>query len=88
MMEREIKVTNSLGVHARPASKIVQAATKFKSDIRLIYGGAEADAKSILNIMIMGAGFGSAVMIRASGEDENEAVDAVAALFESKFFEE
>ena len=88
MLEREIKVINTLGVHARPASKIVQTANKFKSRISLIKDGATADAKSILHVMMLGANFDSPVTIRASGEDEKEAVDAIAALFEQKFNED
>jgi phosphocarrier protein len=88
MLEREIKVINTLGVHARPASKIVQTANKFKSRISLLKDMVTADAKSILHVMMLGANFDSQVTIRASGEDEKEAVDAIAALFEKKFNEE
>jgi phosphocarrier protein HPr len=89
MFEREIQITNSLGIHARPASKIVQTATRFKSEIRLVkQDWSEADAKSILNVMMLGADFGSTLVIRASGSDEQEAVEALASLFENKFFEE
>lgn len=88
MMEREIRVINTLGIHARPASKIVQTANRFKSKICIVKDKATADAKSILNVMMLGACFESLVTIRASGVDEKEAVDAMAALFEQKFNEE
>ena len=88
MLEREIKVINTLGVHARPASKVVQTANKFKSRISLFKDSAMADAKSILHVMMLGANFDSKITIRASGEDEKEAVDAIVALFEQKFNEE
>jgi phosphocarrier protein HPr len=88
MMEREIQVVNTLGIHARPASKIVQTANRFKSKICLVKDKATADAKSVLNVMMLGAGFESQVTIRASGEDEKEAIDAMAALFAQKFNEE
>ncbi len=88
MVERQIKVTNSLGVHARPAAKIVQAANQFKSEIRLITRGAQADAKSILNVLMLGATFDTPITISASGVDESEAVDSIAALFTQKFNEE
>ena len=87
MVEREIKVVNSLGVHARPASKIVQAAGRFKSKILLINDNAVADAKSILHVMMLGANFDSTIIVRVSGEDEKDAADAIAALFASKFEE-
>lgn len=88
MLEREIKVINALGVHARPASKIVQTANKFKSKIWLIKDNATADAKSILHVMMLGANYNSLVLVRASGEDEKDAVEAIAALFNLKFNEE
>jgi phosphocarrier protein HPr len=88
MVEREIKVTNSLGIHARPASKIVQMANRYKSKISLFRDKTVADAKSILHVMMLGANFDTSVTIQASGDDEREAVDAIAALFEQKFNEE
>jgi phosphocarrier protein HPr len=88
MVEREIKVTNVLGVHARPSSKIVQTANRYKSQMSICKDKTSADAKSILHVMMLGANYDSLVSIRASGEDENEAVNAIVALFEQKFNEE
>jgi phosphocarrier protein HPr len=88
MVEREIKVVNALGIHARPASKIVQIANSFRSKISLIKDTTNADAKSILHVMMLGANFGSAVRIKASGDDEKQAVEAIAALFDRKFDED
>ena len=88
MVEREIKVINTLGVHARPSSKIVQTANRYKSKITLCKDGIAADAKSILHVMMLGANYDTLVTIRASGEDEKEAADAITALFEQKFNEE
>jgi phosphocarrier protein HPr len=88
MVEREIKVINSLGVHARPSSKIVQTANRYKSKISLYKDDIAADAKSILHVMMLGANYDTLVTIRASGEDEKEAADAITALFEQKFNEE
>lgn len=87
MLERDIKVTNALGIHARPASKIVQTANKFKSKIWLIKDKATADAKSILHVMMLGANFDTIVTVRVSGEDETEAIAAIATLFANKFDE-
>lgn len=88
MVEREIKVVNALGIHARPASKIVQTANGFQSKITLIRDTTSADAKSILHVMMLGANFGSTVAIRASGGDEKQAAEAIAVLFERKFDED
>jgi phosphocarrier protein HPr len=88
MVEREVEVINSLGIHARPSSLIVQTAMKYKSAISLKNKDVVADAKSIMSIMILAAACGSRIIISAEGEDEQSAVDAIAALFEQKFNEE
>jgi phosphocarrier protein HPr len=88
MIERQIKVINTLGIHARPASMIVQTAIKFKANIWLIKDGANADAKSIMSVMMLAAAVNSTVTIRATGNDEEDAVSAIASLFEQKFKEE
>jgi phosphocarrier protein len=88
MTEKQVIVTNSLGIHARPASMIVQSAAKFSSDISLEKDGTSADAKSIMSVMMLAAGNESRVIIRASGKDEQEAVESLAKIFESKFNEE
>jgi len=88
MMEKTVKVINSLGIHARPASLIVQTAIKFKSSIQLVKDGASADAKSIMSVMMLAAAQDSNVIIRANGEDEAEAVEAIIKLFQLKFNEE
>ena len=88
MTEKTVKVINSLGIHARPSSLIVQTAIKFKSSIQLIKDGASADAKSIMSVMMLAAAQDSSVTIRAEGDDEAEAVEAIIKLFELKFNEE
>ncbi len=88
MTEREITLTNRLGLHARPATKVVQTAGEFESEIRLKRDDLEVNAKSILGVMTLAAEMGSKVLIRAEGEDEVQAVQAVAKLFEDKFGED
>jgi phosphocarrier protein HPr len=88
MKERQITVVNTLGIHARPASLIVQTALKFKSKILLIKDGASADAKSIMSVMMLAAAYNSEVTVRATGDDEEDAIKAIALLFENKFNEE
>jgi len=88
MLEQKIQVINALGIHARPASKIVQTANRFKCKIELIREGANADAKSILHVIMLGASFGSTILVRVSGENEKEALDAIAQLFAGKFDED
>lgn len=88
MVEKEVTVINSLGIHARPSSLIVQTALKYKSSISIIKSGASADAKSIMSVMMLAATCGSTVTIKAAGADEVAAADAVADLFNRKFNEE
>ena len=88
MVERQVEVINTLGIHARPSSMIVKTAQQYKSAVTIIKSGAEADAKSIMSVMMLAATCGSVVTIRASGEDEQSALDAVASLFSRKFDEE
>lgn len=88
MLEQEVEVINELGIHARPSSMIVKTALTFKSSVTLIKSGAQADAKSIMSVMMLAATHGSKVIIRASGDDEAEAIGAIAALFKNKFNEE
>jgi len=87
MVEREIAITNKLGLHARPAAELVKVASKFKSEITIRRDDLEVNAKSIMGVMMLAAEFGSSVVIRAEGPDEQEAVDALAKLIASKFRE-
>ena len=88
LIEREIQVTNKLGLHARPAAMLVQTASKFKSEIWLKKEDIEANAKSILSVMMLAAEVGSRVIIKADGEDEEQAIETLAGIFEEKFGEE
>lgn len=87
MKEQQIKVINSLGIHARPASMIVQTAIRFKSQIAIIKDGTAADAKSIINVLMLGAECGTTITIRTNGDDEEAALAAIAQLFNEKFKE-
>lgn len=87
MIEREVEIVNRLGLHARAAAKLVQLVGGFRSDTRLAYRGREINAKSIMGVMLLAAGYGTTVLLRLEGEDEQEAMEAAAALFERKFDE-
>ncbi len=80
MVEREATVMAAEGLHARPAAQFVKAAKAYNSDIRVIKGDRDANAKSSLNLMTLGAKQNDTLIIRAEGDDEEEAVDALAAL--------
>ena len=87
-MEAKVVIANKAGIHARPASMLVQAATKFQSKIKLEAKGKSIDAKSILMIMSLGLVKGTEVVISADGADADAAVKALKELVESKFGEE
>lgn len=78
MERREFKVIAETGIHARPATLLVQAASKFSSDINLEYSGKSVNLKSIMGVMSLGVGQGSEISISAEGDDEKEAIDAIA----------
>jgi phosphocarrier protein HPr len=85
--EREIEIKNKLGLHARAAAKLVHAAARFKSDIKIRKGDEEVDGKSILGILLLAAGRGTTIHLKADGPDERDALDAIEKLFEDKFDE-
>ena len=87
MIEREIEIRNKLGLHARAAAKFVHTAARFKSDIKVRKGDEEVDGKSILGILLLAAGKGTTIFVRADGEDERDALDAIEKLIEGKFDE-
>jgi phosphocarrier protein HPr len=87
MPEREVKIVNKLGIHARPAAEIVKTAGKFKSSITIIRDDLEVNAKSIMGVMMLAAEFGSTIVLRAAGEDAEAALDALASVIANKFGE-
>jgi phosphocarrier protein HPr len=87
MIERTVTIQNKNGLHARPAAEIVKTAAKFKSEITLIREDLEVNGKSIMGVMMLAAEYGSQLVVRCDGADEQAALDAIAALIESKFGE-
>ena len=81
MTRREVVIGHRLGLHARASAELVRLSAKFRSDIRITRPDrgpdAEADARSILAVLLLAAGYGTLVEVRAEGEDEQEAVHAV-----------
>ena len=78
MEKKEFHIIAETGIHARPATLLVQAASKFGSDINLEYNGKSVNLKSIMGVMSLGVGQGADVTISAEGDDEKEAIAAVA----------
>ncbi len=87
MEQKTVTLHNGLGLHARPASLFVQTANRFAADIRVEKDGREVSAKGILGLLSLAAKQGSTISIKALGEQEAEAVTALAALVESGFEE-
>jgi len=87
MFEQEIVVSNKLGLHARASAKLVQLVQGFKATVWLVSRGREVNAQSIMGVMMLAAGIGTPLIIRADGADEQAAVTAVADLFARKFDE-
>lgn len=77
MVEKQFKVIADTGIHARPATLLVQAASKFDSDIHLEYKGKKVNLKSIMGVMSLGVGQGADITISAEGSDEQDALNAL-----------
>ena len=87
MLEKDITITNRLGLHARASAKLVQTLHGFKSSTAIAYRGKEVNAKSIMGVMMLAAGLGAQIRLRADGPDEDAAMAAMIDLFERKFDE-
>lgn len=87
MITREVTVRNRAGVHTRPASMIVREAARFTSEFFIRKDGYEINGKSIIGVMTLAAEQNSTLDLLFEGPDENEAADAMEALFESGFGE-
>ena len=80
MVEKEVTIVPEEGLHARPAAQFVKTAKSYSSDIKVLKGDKEANAKSPLSLMSLGAAQGDKLLIQAEGEDEAAAADALATL--------
>lgn len=89
MIERRVKITNRLGLHARAAALLVRTANSFESRLKLERADrtAAADAKSILSVLMLAASRGTELLATAEGVDEIEAMSAVCGLFADGFGE-
>ena len=84
MEKHEFHITAETGIHARPATMLVQTAGKYSSDVMLEYNGKSVNLKSIMGVMSLGVGQGADVTITAEGEDEAEAMDGIKATMKSE----
>ena len=88
MPSLNLEIINKLGLHARAASKLVSVTSKFSSAIYITKGEKTVDAKSIMSVMMLAATKGTNLQIETKGEDQDQAIEAVALLINNKFDEE
>ena len=88
MQEKEIRIINRLGLHARAAARLVTLTSRFESRIELGRNGQMVNAKSIMGVMMLAASKGTSLKVVAEGPDEEEAVRAIEALVNNRFDEE
>lgn len=87
MIRRNITIINKLGLHARATAKLVATASDYQSTVRICGKGREVDAKNIMQVMMLAASKGTEVELIADGEDEQQAIDALAELINDYFGE-
>lgn len=88
MAEKLLTVRNRAGIHARPAALIAQTANKFAAEVLMEKDGTVINAKSIMGVITMAAGYNTTLKVKADGPDATQAIEALSALFENKFEEE
>ena len=88
MKKKNVKIVNKLGLHARPASLIVQTAMAFSSNIYIIKDEIKVDAKSIMGILMLAAACGTELILRTEGPDEEQALEKMVEVFNNGFGEE
>jgi phosphocarrier protein HPr len=87
-VQREVKIVNKYGLHARPAMQFVETANRFACKIEVSNASLSVDAKSIMSVMRLAATQGTVLQVVADGEDAEPAADALAKLVESGFGED
>ena len=87
MLQQEVGIINKLGLHARASAKLTQTASQFPCEVWMSRNGRRVNAKSIMGVMMLAAAKGSSINIETSGEQEQEAMDAIVALINDCFGE-
>jgi phosphocarrier protein HPr len=87
MLQQELEIINKLGLHARASAKLTQTASQYQSQIWLSRNGKRVNAKSIMGVMMLAASKGSRIGVDIEGEDEAQAMTAIADLINGKFGE-
>lgn len=87
MVSTQITIINKLGLHARAASKLVNQASQFESEIFIIRDDSRVNAKSIMGVMMLAASKGTEITLEADGADEQASLDAILELINNRFGE-
>lgn len=87
-LTRNLVIVNRRGLHARAAAKFVTLAERFGASVDVVRDGQSVSARSIMGLMMLGAGQGATILLQADGWDAKEALDALAALVEAGFNEQ
>ena len=87
MQQSTLTIVNKLGLHARAAMKLVDTASRYSSETKIRFNDREINAKSIMNVLVIGATYGSEIEVMVSGEDETEAFQAIQKLINDRFGE-
>ena len=87
MIKAVLKINNKLGLHARASAKLTKLASSFISEVHLARNGRRVNAKSIMGVMMLAAGFGTEIELEVEGEDEAQAAAAISVLVNDKFGE-
>ena len=88
MISAPVTIINKLGLHARAATRLVNCATAFESEIQIIRGARKVNSKSIMGVLTLAAATGAELLIEADGPDEEAALQAVVELINDRFGEE
>ena len=88
MIKKKLTILNKLGLHARAAAKVVSIANEFESTIKITKDGKNADARSIMKLLMLSASQGSRINIEVDGTDQKDAMKSIEKLFNNKFDEQ
>lgn len=88
MAERQVIILNTLGLHVRPSASFAEIAGRYRSEVSVIKDGQAVNAKSSIDLLTLAAIAGTRLLLRAEGNDAQDAVDALAQLVDSRFGEE
>ncbi|MCC1480081.1 HPr family phosphocarrier protein [Roseibaca sp. Y0-43] len=87
MIEQELEIVNEKGLHARASAKFVEVVERFSSDVEVMKDGMSVPGDSIMGLLMLAASRGTSIMVKATGADEAEVMEALAALVADKFGE-